>query len=135
MKTLIQDEGMRDPKLGDNVFLDKLLSIHISDVRQWFSFDPFGEIICADQQISLVTYYFGKRANNIQALLCKRPRTGWGIKDSSWLVYVWCESLALIVLFHILLCFLLHVWLPIALCDSFMGQRSSSYVVSTNPFM
>ena len=65
MKTIVRDKGMRDPKLGDNVFLDKLLSIHISDVRQWFNFDPFGEIICADQQISLVTYYFGKRANNI----------------------------------------------------------------------
>ena len=66
---------MRDPELGDNIFLDKLLSIHISDVHQWFSFDPFGEIICADQQISLVTYYFRERANNIQAILCKWPRT------------------------------------------------------------
>ena len=51
---------MKDLESGDNVFLGKLPSIHISNVRQGFNFDPFGEIICVDQQISLITYYFGK---------------------------------------------------------------------------
>ena len=58
---------MRYPEPGDNIFLDKFLGFHISNVRQGFSFDPFGEIICANQQISLVTCCFGKRAINIQA--------------------------------------------------------------------
>ena len=40
---------MSDLELGDNVFPDKLLGVHISNIRQGFSFDPFGEIICVDQ--------------------------------------------------------------------------------------
>ena len=32
LKTIIRDEGMSDPELGNNVFLNKLLSIHISDI-------------------------------------------------------------------------------------------------------
>ena len=70
-----RDEGMRDPKLGDNVFPEKFLSVHVFDVCQRFSFDPLGKIVYTDQQISLVTCCFGKGTNNIQTPLCKRPRT------------------------------------------------------------
>ena len=48
LKAIVRDEGVRDPESGDNVFLDKFLSVHIFDVRQRFSFDPLGEIVCAD---------------------------------------------------------------------------------------
>ena len=57
---IVRDEGVRDPELGDNVFSKKFLSVHISDVRQRFSFNPLSEIVCADQQIFLVTCCFGK---------------------------------------------------------------------------
>ena len=32
LKVIIRDEGIRDPKLSNDVLLDKLLSIHIPDV-------------------------------------------------------------------------------------------------------
>ena len=56
---------MREPERDDNVFPDKLLGIHISDVRQGLSFYPLSKIVNADQQIPLVPYYFGERANYI----------------------------------------------------------------------
>ena len=135
LKSIVQDEGARDPESGDNVFPDKLFGVHISDIRQGFHFNPFSEIVYVDQQISLVPYCLGERANNIQARLSKWLRAGQGIKGSSRLVYVWCESLTLIALLHVFLCFLLHIWPPIALNDSFVRQRSSSSVASTDPFM
>ena len=79
LKSIIRDEGMRYPKASDNVLPEKLLYIHISDIRQRLSFNPFGEIVCADQQILLVSRCFRKGANNIQAPLCKGPRTREGI--------------------------------------------------------
>ena len=65
---IVRDEGVKDPESGDNVFSEKFLSVHISDVRQRFSFTSLGEIVCADQQIFLVTCYFGKGTNNIQCV-------------------------------------------------------------------
>ena len=65
MKTIFRDKGMRDPESGDNVLPNKFLSVYISDVHQRFNFNPFGEIVCANQQIFLVTNYFGKGTNNI----------------------------------------------------------------------
>ena len=70
---------MRYPEVSDNVLPEKLLYVHISDIHQRFSFNPFGEIVCADQQIFPVSCCFRKRANDIQALLCKRLRTREGI--------------------------------------------------------
>ena len=49
LKAVIRDEGIRDPKSSNDVLLGKLLSIHIPDVGQGLGFDPFGEIVCADQ--------------------------------------------------------------------------------------
>ena len=69
---------MRYSEASDNVLPEKLLYVHISDIRQRLSFNPFGEIICADQQIFFISRCFRKWANNIQAPLCKRPRTGKG---------------------------------------------------------
>ena len=52
-KSIVRDEGMRYPKASDNVLPEKLLYIHISDIRQRLSFNLFGEIVCTDQQIFL----------------------------------------------------------------------------------
>ena len=48
LKTVVQDEGMRNPKLGDNIFPNKLFGIHVPDICQWFCFNPLSEVICAD---------------------------------------------------------------------------------------
>ena len=48
LKSIVRDEGMRDPKPGDNIFPDKFLGIHLSDVCQGLDFNPFGEIVCVD---------------------------------------------------------------------------------------
>ena len=49
LKSIVRDERIRYFEVGDNVLLDKLLYIYISDIRQRLSFNPFGEIVCADQ--------------------------------------------------------------------------------------
>ena len=56
-----------------NVSPDEFLSIRISDVSQWLSLDSFGEVICVDQHISLISYYLGEMAYNIQAPLGEQP--------------------------------------------------------------
>ena len=60
LQTIVRDEGTRDSKPGDNILPNKLLGIHISDIFQWFSFDPFSEVICVDQQIPLISRYLMK---------------------------------------------------------------------------
>ena len=79
LKSIVRDEGMRYPEPSDNVLPEKLLYVHILDICQRLSFNPFGEIVYADQQIFLVSRCFRKWANNIQTLLCKGPRAGKGI--------------------------------------------------------
>ena len=49
LKSVIRDEGMRDSKSSNDVLPNKFLCIHILDVGQGLDFDPFGEIVCADQ--------------------------------------------------------------------------------------
>ena len=49
LKSIVQDKGIRDLELSDNVFPDKLFGVNISDIRQGLNFNPFGEIVCADQ--------------------------------------------------------------------------------------
>ena len=48
LKAVVRDEGMRDSELGDNVFPNKLLGIHISNVCQGLGFNLFGEVVRAD---------------------------------------------------------------------------------------
>ena len=48
LKFIVRDEGMRYPEASDNVLLEKLLYVHISDIHKRLSFNQFGEIICAD---------------------------------------------------------------------------------------
>ena len=48
LKTIVRDEGMRDLESGDNVFPNKLFDVHISNICQGLSFNPFGEIVRAD---------------------------------------------------------------------------------------
>ena len=113
----------------------KFLGIHVPDICQRLSFNPLCEVIRADQQVSLISLRLGERAYNVQALLSEWPRTRQRIKDSPWLVDVWCESLTLVALPHIFLYFFLHVWPPIVLSDGSMRQRSAPSVASTNPLM
>ena len=135
LKTVVRDEGMRDFKLSDNIFPNKSLGIHIPDICQWFSFNPFNEVIRADQQIPLISYCLREKTYNVQAPLSKRPRVGQRVKDSSWLMNVWCKSLALVTLLHMLLCFPLHIWPPIALGKGPVRQRFASCVAPTNSLM
>ena len=65
LKSVVRDEGRSYSEAGDNVFPDKLLYVHILDICQRLGFNLFGEVVYADQQIFLVSSYFGKWANNI----------------------------------------------------------------------
>ena len=40
---------MRDPEPGDDIFPNKLFGVNVFDIRQRSNFNPFGEIVCADQ--------------------------------------------------------------------------------------
>ena len=53
LKTIVRDECTRDSKPSDNIFPNESLGIHVTNICQWFSFNPLGEVVCADQQISL----------------------------------------------------------------------------------
>ena len=57
-------------------FPSKSLCIRIPDICQWFSFNPFNEVIYADQQISFIPCYLRERTYNVQTPLSKRPRAG-----------------------------------------------------------
>ena len=85
----------------NNVSPDEFLSIHISDVGQWLSFDAFGEVIYADQQISLISCCLGERAYNVQASLDEWPRIGQRVEDPSWLMDIWSKLLALVTFLNI----------------------------------
>ena len=54
-----------DPKSSKDVVLDKLLDIHIPDIGQGLGFDPFSEIVRADQYIPLISYRIRKKAYNV----------------------------------------------------------------------
>ena len=117
LKTIIRDEGVGDPKPSDNIFPNKSLGIHISDICQWFSFNPRGKVICTYQQLSLIPYCPRKRSYNIQAPLSKRPKVRKRIEDAPWLMNIWDKSLTLVTLLYVLLCFLLHIRPPISLSE------------------
>ena len=107
---------MRDSKLSDNILPNKLFVIHIPDIFQWFRFNPLGEVIRANQYISFIPCCLIEKPYNILPPLSERPGTGQGIEDPSRLVNVWGKFLTLVTLFHIVLCFFLHIRPPIALC-------------------
>jgi len=74
LQFVVRDECMRDSKPSYNILPNEFLSIHISDICQRFSFNPFGKIIRADQQVSFIPDRFKERAYNVQSLLGKRPK-------------------------------------------------------------
>ena len=65
LESIVRYKGMRYLEASENVFLEKFLYIHILDICQRLRFNPFGEIVCADQQIFLVSCCFRKGVNNI----------------------------------------------------------------------
>ena len=65
LKAVVQDEGVRDPEPDDNVFPKKFLGIYVFDIHQGLSFNPFGKVVRADQQIPLIPYGLGERTNDI----------------------------------------------------------------------
>ena len=135
LQSIVRDEGTRDSKPSDNIFPNKSLCIRIPNICQWFSFNLLSEVIRASQQISFIPCCLRERTYNVQAPLSKRPRAGQRIKDSFGLMNVWCKSLALVTLLHILLFFLLHIWPSIALSEGPIRQRTAPRVASINPFM
>ena len=132
LRSIVQDECARNSKPSNNILPNKFLSIYISNICQRFSFNPFGKVICANQQVSLIPCRFRERTYNVQFLLRKRPRARQWIKEPSCLMNVWCLTLALVILLHIFLCFLLHIWPSIALCEGPVRQRPAPRVV-VNP--
>ena len=55
LKSIIRDKSAWNSKSRDNIPSNKLLNIYVSDVYQGLNFDPFSEVICADQQILFVS--------------------------------------------------------------------------------
>ena len=62
---------MKNSKPGDNVPLDETLSIHIFDIGEGLDFLLLDEVVCADEESSLVPYSSGKGSHYIQAPLSK----------------------------------------------------------------
>jgi len=120
LKAIVRDEVMRDSKSSNDVPPNEFLCIHVPDVGQGLNFDPFGEIVCVNHQVSFISYCFRERAYHIQAPLSEWPRTGEGIKDPSRLVDIWSKLLALITLLGIFLGFFLHTRPPVSLSESYV---------------
>ena len=59
LKFVVRDECVRDSKSSDNIFPKEFLGVHILDICQWFNFNPFGEVICADQHRLLISRCLG----------------------------------------------------------------------------
>ena len=135
LEPVVRDKGSRDPESCNNVSPDEPFSIYVSNVSQWLSFDPFGEVICANQQISLISCFLGEGAYNIQSPLGERPWAGQRVKNPSWLMDIRGKSLALITFLNILQSFLLHSQPPISLGKGSMRQGSSSCMALTDPFV
>ena len=135
LKTVVQDKGVRSSEARNNVFSNEFLGIHVPDVGQRFNLYPLGEIVGADYYVSLIPCCFREGTDDIKTPLSKRPRAREGVKDSSRLVDIWGESLALITLLCKFLGFSLHVRPPVFLGECPMRQRSSSCVTSKNPLM
>ena len=55
LESIIRDKSAWSSKSCDNIPPNKLLNIYVSDVCQGLSFDPFSEVVCADQQILLIS--------------------------------------------------------------------------------
>ena len=60
---------MKNSKPGDNVPLDETLSIHIFNIGEGLDFLPLDEVVCADEESSLVPYSLGKGFHYIQVPL------------------------------------------------------------------
>ena len=135
LKTVVWDECVWSSEACNNNFPNEFLGVHIPDVGQRFSLYPFGEIIGSNDYISLISCSFGERTDNIKTPLSKRPKAGEWVKDSSWLMDIWGESLALITLLCIFLGFSLHVRPPVPLGERSMRQGSPPGMTSTNPLM
>ena len=135
LESIIWNEGSRDPESCNNVSQNEFLSICVSDVGQWLSFNPFGEVIYVDHQIPLISCCLGEGAYNIPTLLDERPWTGRRVEDLFWLMDIWGKPLALVTFFNIFQGFLLHSQPPISLGNGSVRQRSSSCVTPTDPFV
>ena len=115
LKSIIRDEDMWDLEPSNNIFPYKSLGIHISDVWQGLSFDPFGEIISSDQQSSPISYCLREGPHNVQAPLRKRPRVKQRVENTPWLMNIWGIPPTLIALLHVVLRIPLHIRPPIPL--------------------
>ena len=76
LKSVVRDKGARDSKPSENIFPNESFGIDVPDIRQWFNFNPFGEVVCVDQQVSLIPCCPGEGTYNVQAPLSKWPRVG-----------------------------------------------------------
>ena len=135
LKTVVRDESVRSSEARNNVFPNEFLGIHVPDVGQRFSLYPLGEIVGVDYYVSLIPCCFREGTDDIKTPLSKRPRAREGVKDSSRLVDIWGESLALITLLRIFLGISLHIRPPVSLGECPVRQRSSSCVTPTNSLM
>ena len=135
LKSVVLDEGMRNIKSSDDVLPQKPFGIHVPNACQWLNFNSLGKVINVDQKPSPISCCFGEGSHNVQTPLSKRPETRQRIKNAPLLMNVGSEPLTLVTLLHVFLCFSLHIRPSISLSKGSMRQGSTSYMVSTNPFV
>ena len=88
LKVIVRDEGMRNSESSNDVPPDEFLCIHVPDVGQGLGFDPFGEVVYADHQVSFVSCCFREMAHNIQAPLSEQLRIGEGLRTPpGWWIF------------------------------------------------
>jgi len=65
LETIVQDKSVWYAKSRDNISPNEPLHVLILDIREGFSFNPFGEIISLDKEPSMVSNCFWEWPNNI----------------------------------------------------------------------
>ena len=132
---VISDDAVRNPESAGDHFLE-VDSRSGFLIRDRHCFDPLGEFIDSDKQMSVPSRRRGWQwSNHIESPLGKRPSDGDHVELRSWRVRLRRESLASFTppheIFHVLGC-----GEPIESCSkSFSHQGSTACVVTADPFM
>lgn len=135
LATIVCYQGVRDLISIDKVSTHKGNYLLLCDPAECFHLDPFCEIIYCHNNTCSCSSSFWQRPDQINSPVSKRP--WWG--HSSKLFWCLCgevgKALATFATHSFLLGILVHCRLEVPLPESLVGKRSSSGVISTNPFV
>lgn len=135
LATIVCYQGVRDQISIDKISTHKGNCLLLYDPAECFYLDPFCEIIYYHNSTCSCSSSFWQRPDQINSPVSKRPRWGHNNKLFWWLCEEVGKALETFATHSFLLGILVHRRLEVPLPESLVGKRSSSGVISTNPFV